>query len=52
MRIFENANYNFIQWRWHAIAFSALLIVAGLVSIATAAACRSASTSPAAPSSC
>jgi len=35
MRIFENANYNFIQWRWHAIAFSALIIVAGLVSIAT-----------------
>jgi preprotein translocase subunit SecF len=35
MRIFENANYNFIQWRWHAIAFSALLIVAGLASIAT-----------------
>jgi preprotein translocase subunit SecF len=35
MRIFENANYNFIRWRWHAIAFSALIIVAGLVSIAT-----------------
>jgi len=35
MRIFENANYNFIQWRWHALAFSALIIVAGLVSIAT-----------------
>ena len=35
MRIFENANYNFIQWRWHALAFSALIIAAGLVSIAT-----------------
>jgi preprotein translocase subunit SecF len=35
MRIFENANYNFIKWRWHAIAFSALIIIAGLVSIAT-----------------
>src|SRR5918993_4088680 len=35
MRIFENANYNFLKWRWHALAFSALVIVAGLVSIAT-----------------
>ena len=35
MRIFDKPNYNFIKWRWHAIAFSALIIVAGLVSIAT-----------------
>ena len=35
MRIFEKPNFNFIQWRWHAIAFSALIIIAGLVSIAT-----------------
>ncbi len=52
MRIFDNPNFNFIQWRWHAIAFSALVIVAGLVSIATQGVCRSASTSRAAPSSC
>jgi len=34
MRIFENANYDFLKWRWHALAFSALVIVGGLVSIA------------------
>jgi len=35
MRIFDKPNFNFIKWRWHAIAFSALIIIAGLVSIAT-----------------
>ena len=30
MALFENANYDFIKWRWHAIAFSAIIIVAGL----------------------
>lgn len=35
MRIFEKPNYNFIQWRWHALALSALVIVAGLVTVAT-----------------
>jgi preprotein translocase subunit SecF len=30
MRIFENANYNFIRWRWHAIALSLVVIVAGI----------------------
>jgi preprotein translocase subunit SecF len=30
MRIFEKPNYDFIQWRWHALALSALIIVAGL----------------------
>jgi len=29
MRIFENTNYDFIRWRWHAIALSALVIVGG-----------------------
>jgi preprotein translocase subunit SecF len=29
MRIFENPNYNFIQWRWHAIALSVVVILAG-----------------------
>jgi preprotein translocase subunit SecF len=35
MRIFDKPNYNFIKWRWHALALSALIIIAGLVSIAT-----------------
>jgi len=30
MALFENANYDFIKWRWHAIALSAIVIVAGL----------------------
>ena len=30
MAIFENANYDFIHWRWHAIALSALIILAGV----------------------
>ena len=29
MRIFDNPNYNFIQWRWHAIALSLVVILAG-----------------------
>jgi preprotein translocase subunit SecF len=30
MALFENANYDFIKWRWHAIALSAIVIIAGL----------------------
>jgi preprotein translocase subunit SecF len=30
MRFFENTNYDFIRWRWHAITFSLLVILAGL----------------------
>ena len=30
MRIFENPNYDFIRWRWHALAFSTLIVLAGL----------------------
>ncbi|MEO7190566.1 MAG: protein translocase subunit SecF [Vicinamibacterales bacterium] len=30
MRIFENANYNFIKWRWHAVILSIGLIWAGV----------------------
>ncbi len=30
MALFENANYDFIKWRWHAIALSTVIIVAGL----------------------
>jgi hypothetical protein len=50
MALFENANYDFIKWRWHAIALSAIVIIAGLA-YGFARACRSASTSPAARSS-
>ncbi|MCC6203383.1 MAG: protein translocase subunit SecF [Hyphomicrobiales bacterium] len=35
MRIFENTNYNFIKWRWHAIALSALIVLAGVGVIVT-----------------
>jgi preprotein translocase subunit SecF len=35
MRIFENTNYNFIKWRWHALVASTLLILAGAVAIGT-----------------
>ncbi len=31
MRIFDNPNYDFIRWRWHALAASALVLVAGVV---------------------
>lgn len=27
---FQNANYDFIKWRWHALALSAVVIIAGL----------------------
>jgi len=30
MAIFENPNYDFIKWRWHAMTLSALVIVAGI----------------------
>jgi len=30
MPIFDNANYDFIKWRWHAFALSSLIIVAGI----------------------
>jgi preprotein translocase subunit SecF len=33
MRIFDNPNFNFIKWRWHAIGLSALVIIAGLALI-------------------
>lgn len=31
MAIFDNPNYDFIKWRWHALAASTLLVVAGIV---------------------
>jgi len=30
MQIFRNPNYNFIRWRWQALALSALVIAAGV----------------------
>jgi preprotein translocase subunit SecF len=30
MAIFDNTNYDFIKWRWHAIALSTLIVVAGI----------------------
>ena len=30
MQIFTNANYDFLRWRWHAIALSAIVILAGI----------------------
>ena len=35
MRIFEHANYNFIQWRWQALGLSTLVIAAGIALIIT-----------------
>lgn len=31
MAIFDKPNYDFIQWRWHALAVSTLVVVAGIV---------------------
>lgn len=33
MRIFENPNFNFIRWQWHAIALSVLIIGAGIATV-------------------
>jgi preprotein translocase subunit SecF len=30
MHIFTNPNYNFLRWRWHAVALSWVVIIAGL----------------------
>ncbi len=34
MHIFKNANYDFLRWRWHAIALSWVIIIAGVATIA------------------
>src|SRR5690349_24458736 len=31
MHIFKNPTYNFVRWKWHAIALSWIIILAGLV---------------------
>jgi preprotein translocase subunit SecF len=35
MHIFKNPNYDFVRWRWHAIAFSWVVILAGVLVIWT-----------------
>ncbi len=35
MKIFTNSNYDFVRWRWHAIALSLVVILAGVYLIAT-----------------
>jgi preprotein translocase subunit SecF len=35
MHIFKNTNYDFLRWRWHALAISWIIIIAGIVTIAT-----------------
>jgi preprotein translocase subunit SecF len=35
MHIFKNANFDFLRWRWHAIALSWVIIIAGMVTLAT-----------------
>jgi len=35
MHIFTNPNYNFLRWRWHAVALSWVVILAGLFMIYT-----------------
>ena len=35
MDIFTNTNYDFLRWRWHALALSWIVIIAGLVTIWT-----------------
>jgi preprotein translocase subunit SecF len=35
MQIFKNPNFDFLRWRWHALALSLLVIVAGGFMIAT-----------------
>src|SRR5512144_31655 len=33
MQIFHNPHYNFMRWRWHAIAISWVVILAGLAMV-------------------
>jgi preprotein translocase subunit SecF len=35
MHIFKNPQFNFLRWRWPAFALSLVIVVAGIVSIAT-----------------
>jgi preprotein translocase subunit SecF len=33
MQIFTKANYNFLRWRWHALALSAVIVLAGVAAV-------------------
>src|SRR5215472_14821252 len=35
MHIFKNTNYDLLRWRWHALALSWIIIIAGIYVIAT-----------------
>src|SRR5688500_2899709 len=35
MHIFKNTNYDFLRWRWHAIAFSSVIVIAGIFTVWT-----------------
>src|SRR4026208_426548 len=35
MHILKHTNFDFLRWRWHAIAASWIIIIAGIVTIAT-----------------
>src|SRR5260221_13514572 len=35
MQLFKHTNFDFLRWRWHAIALSWVIIIAGIVTIAT-----------------
>jgi preprotein translocase subunit SecF len=35
MRIFKDTSYNFLRWRWHAVALSWVVILAGIATIWT-----------------
>jgi preprotein translocase subunit SecF len=35
MHIFKNTQYDFLRWRWHAIILSWVVIIAGIVRVAT-----------------
>ena len=35
MQIFKNANYDFLRWRWYALALSWIIIIGGIVTIWT-----------------
>src|SRR5262245_6375384 len=34
MQIFKHTNFDFLRWRWHAIAVSWVIIIAGIITIA------------------
>jgi preprotein translocase subunit SecF len=35
MHIFKNTNYDFLRWRWHALAISWIIIIAGIYMLVT-----------------